>query len=97
MQMIEPMAIAACIPEAPASPVNFRIRVAISSVAIAMPETGLLLLPTSPTMRDETVAKKKPKITTMMAPTSETGMAGISQTARVSTRMASRTSFILRS
>ena len=93
--MIEPIAIAACIPVAPASPVSLRIRVAIRRVAIAMPETGLLLLPTIPTILEETVAKKKPKITTIIAPTSETGIAGTSQTAKVRTRIAIRTILML--
>ena len=63
--MIEPIAIAPCIPWIPESPVAFRIIVAIKSVAIAIPETGLLELPTKPTILEETVAKKNPKITTI--------------------------------
>ena len=97
IHIIEPMAIAACIPDAPASPVSFNIRVAIRSVAIAIPETGLLLLPTKPTIREETVAKKKPNITTIIAPTNETGIEGTSQTARVRIKMAISTILILRS
>ena len=50
-------------------------------VAIAIPDTGLLEEPISPTIRDETDAKKKPKITTIKAPIGFTGNVGISQIA----------------
>ena len=33
-----------------------------SSVAMVMPDVGLAVTPTNPTMRDETVTKKKAKI-----------------------------------
>ena len=55
------------------------IIVAIRSVAIAIPDTGLLELPTRPTIREDTVAKKKPKITMINAPIGLTGIAGTSQ------------------
>ena len=48
----------------------------INNVAIAIPDTGLLLLPTNPTIREETVAKKNPKITMMTAPKTPIGMTG---------------------
>ena len=83
---MEPMAIAPCIPWIPLSPVAFSRIVAISSVAIAIPETGLLLLPTRPTILEDTVAKKKPKITTIMAPRKVTGIGGASQMAIVISR-----------
>ena len=55
------------------------IIVAIRRVAIAIPDTGLLELPTRPTIREDTVAKKKPKITIISAPIGLTGIAGTSQ------------------
>ena len=83
IHIIEPIAIALRIPGAPVSPVNFKIKVAINKVAIAIPDTGLLELPTNPTILEETVAKKKPKITTIIAPTNDTGTAGTSHTSKV--------------
>ena len=88
MQIIEPMAMALHIPAAPVAPVILRMRVAIRRVAIAIPETGLLLLPTRPTILEETVAKKNPKTTIMNAPKREIGIAGISQMRTVRTTMA---------
>ena len=87
-QMIPPMQIAPIIPVVPVTPVDFRTRVAMIRVAIAIPETGLLDEPTRPTIREETVAKKKPNTTTIRAPTRLTGNAGTSQTttARARTR-----------
>jgi len=41
--------------------VAFNHAVTSNKVAIVIPETGLLLLPTSPTMREDTVAKKNAK------------------------------------
>ena len=95
--MIEPIAIAPCIPCAPTSPVSFRMIVANKSVAIAIPDTGLLELPTRPTILEDTVAKKNPKITTMIAPTSVTGIAGTSHTSSVRIRIAIKINFMLRS
>ena len=101
IQIIEPIAIALSIPPAipcgVLSTVNLRISVAIRSVAIAIPETGLLLLPTKPTILEETVAKKKPNITTIIAPIKEIGIAGTSHTSNVNTAITIRTIFILRS
>ena len=85
IQIIEPMEIAEIIPSMSDFPVTFRMSDVIRSVAIAMPETGLLLLPTRPTIRDDTVAKKKPNTTIISAPSKETGIAGINQIASVST------------
>ena len=45
-------------------------------VAIAIPDTGLLLLPTRPTIREETDAKKKPNTTTINAPERLIGISG---------------------
>lgn len=72
--MTDPMAIAPIMPPCPALPVDLRSIVQKSSVAIAMPETGLLLEPTSPTSREETVAKKNPNTAMHTAPSSVTGM-----------------------
>ena len=88
---------APCIPCTPLSPVIFKITVAIRSVAIAIPDTGLLLLPTKPTILEDTVAKKKPKITTMIAPSKVTGIAGTSHTKIVQIPMQINTTLILRS
>mgnify|MGYP007104525672 CR=1 FL=1 len=49
-------------------PDELSITPVIISVAIAIPDTGLLLLPTSPTILDDTVAKKKPNTTIRIAP-----------------------------
>ena len=95
--MIEPIAIAPCIPWIPESPVAFRIIVAIKSVAIAIPETGLLELPTKPTILEETVAKKNPKITTITAPSNETGICGSNHTRMVRIAIATRMIFMFRS
>lgn len=73
------MQIADAMPVYPSVPVAFKSAVAISSVAIAIPETGLLEEPTIPTIRLDTVAKKKPKITIISAPKKLIGMAGRTQ------------------
>ena len=62
-----------------------------------MPETGLFELPTRPTMRLETVAKKNPKITMMKAPKIPTGIAGKSQITATITRARIKRPFIGRS
>ena len=54
-------------------------------VAMAMPDTGLLEEPMRPTIREDTVAKKKPKTTTIKAPSRFTGNAGSSQMATAMT------------
>ena len=73
------MAIAPLIPLIPVSPVALIAMVAIRSVAIAIPETGLLELPIIPTIRADTVAKKKPNTTIRAAPRRFTGIAGTIQ------------------
>ena len=57
-------------------------------VAMAIPDTGLLEEPIRPTIREDTVAKKKPKTTTITAPSRFTGKAGSSQMATAMTTMA---------
>ena len=86
IQMIDPMAMAPPIPCTPVSPVTFKQMVANNKVAIAIPETGLLLLPTSPTIREETVAKKNPNTTIRIAPRRVTGITGTNQMVRIITR-----------
>ena len=58
--MMPPMEIAPTIPVIPVEPVALRITVAKSSVAIVIPDTGLLEEPIRPTIREDTVAKKNP-------------------------------------
>ena len=91
MLITEPIAIAAVIPSAPPMPIALRSIEAARSVAIVIPETGLLLLPTSPTIRDETAAKKKPNTTVISAPTNVTEITGISHSASVRTATAAIT------
>ena len=79
IQITEPTAIAAVIPSMPVLPELLIANVAIRRVAIAIPETGLLELPTRPTIREDTVAKKNPKITMINAPRRVTGIAGTIQ------------------
>ena len=74
IQITVPMEIAPIIPCAPVSPESFRTSVANRSVAIDIPETGLLLLPTRPTILDETAPKKNPNNAIRIAPTSDTGI-----------------------
>ena len=62
--------------------------------AIAIPETGLLLLPTKPTILEETVAKKNPNIAINNAPSIETGMSGKIAIATIFARTAIPTIFI---
>ena len=94
---MEPMAMAACIPWEPASPAAFRIRVENRSVAMAIPETGLLLLPTSPTIREDTVAKKNPNRMTRTAPSRLTGTTGNSHMNRIIAKIAEKMNFMLSS
>ena len=86
-QIIPPIAMAPVIPSTPVVPVAFRSNVAIRSVAIAIPDTGLLEDPMSPTIREETVAKKNPNTITIRAPIGLTGNAGTSQMAIPITRI----------
>ena len=93
MQMTLPMAMAPTMPSAPAVPVALSIVVAISSVAMAIPETGLLEEPIMPTIREDTVAKKKPNTRMVKAPTELTGIPGNSHITRVRARQATSTTF----
>ena len=97
MQITDPIVIAAIIPPVPMFPVTFRIIVVISSVAIVIPDTGLLELPTIPTIRADTVTKKNPKITMRIAPPRLTGTAGISHRRTAITAETMRTKFSGRS
>ena len=88
---------AAIMPGMPMLPLAFKSMVAISRVAMAIPETGLLELPTIPTILEDTVAKKKPNTIIMMAPIRFTGIAGISHMAMAMTPTMIITIFIGRS
>ena len=88
IQITDPTANAAVIPALPTCPVALMAMVAMSSVAMVIPDTGLLLLPTSPTMREDTVAKKNPNRTIKNAENRLTGMTGTSQITNIKTRMA---------
>jgi hypothetical protein len=68
---------AAVIPDVPTWPVCFRMIVLNNRVAIAIPDTGLLDEPTTPTIRAETVAKKKPNTIIITADNGPIGIAGI--------------------
>ena len=63
-------------------------------VAIAIPETGLLLEPTRPTIFDETVAKKNPKMTMRMALMIPACIGGRSHIATAITAHPARTNFM---
>ncbi len=83
--MTPPIAIAAVMPSCPIIPVAFNAIDATNNVAIVMPDTGLLLLPTRPTIREETVAKKNPNTITKNAPNKLIGITGISHIATANT------------
>ena len=87
IQITVPTVIAATIPWIPVIPAALKTNVVTISVAMAIPDTGLLLLPTIPTIREDTVAKKKPKITMMIAPTGLIGIAGASHITMATTTM----------
>ena len=93
-QMTPPMTMAAVMPSMPSVPVALSSRVEISSVAMAMPETGLLEEPIRPTMREDTVAKKKPKMMTISAVNRFRGMAGTSHSTTATASTPSRTTFM---
>ena len=97
IQITEPIAIAAFIPSIPVCPLPLITIVEIRSVAIAIPETGLLELPIIPTIREDTVAKKNPKITIRSAPSGLTGIAGTAQMIAIIARIPIRIKFIGRS
>ena len=84
-------------PFIPIVPVALRIADEIRSVAIAIPDTGLFELPTKPTIRDDTVAKKKPKIIIIIALRRLTGIAGINHMIIASTPIPNTTKVIGRS
>src|SRR5699024_3711498 len=62
------------IPASPSNPIALNIALVIRSVAIVIPDTGLLLLPTNPTSLAETVAKKNPNSAIIIAPAKPTGI-----------------------
>ena len=97
IQITDPIVIAAVIPAIPVFPKNFKSIVEKSRVAIAIPETGLLELPTSPTIREDTVAKKKPNTTMRSAPGSVTGITGITHMRMTTTRIPPNTTAMGRS
>ena len=97
IQITVPIAIADTIPGYPIIPLAFKRMVEISKVAIAIPDTGLLELPTIPTIREDTVAKKNPHTMMMIAPMKFTGMIGISHIAIATTPIPISTRFMLRS
>ena len=76
MHITEPIAIILVIAKESLLPVNLKNKEVIRRVAMLIPETGLLLLPTSPTILDDTVAKKKPNKTMRSAPENGTGIVG---------------------
>lgn len=94
MLTIVPIQIAEAIPWYPVIPEALRIPVEISSVAIIIPDIGLLEEPTIPTIRLETVAKKKPKTTIKSPPTKFTGMEGRIHMIKAMTRLPARTTCI---
>src|SRR4051812_37757803 len=67
MQTIAPMPIAIGEYMSPVQPSATKSRQGRIKVAIVMPEIGFDDVPIRPVMRDETVAKKKPKIKTRTA------------------------------
>ncbi len=63
-QTTPPMVMASAPKAGAVQPFTRKMAVVAISVAMVMPETGLAELPMSPTMRDATVTKRNPKITT---------------------------------
>ena len=61
---------------------------------MAMPETGLLEEPMRPTIREDTVAKKKPKTMTIRAVNRFRGIAGTSHSTMATRSTPSRTTFM---
>ena len=64
---------------------------------MVIPDTGLFELPTRPTILELTALKKKPNITTSIAPATVTGIAGMSQIMMMRTAIEIRTKRISRS
>ena len=69
MATTQPMVSAAALPFMSVQPSTRKIPAVPSSAAMVMPLVGLLVTPTSPTMREATVTKKNAKITTQTAAT----------------------------
>ena len=67
MQTTPPMVMASAPKAGAVQPLTRKMAAVAMSVAMVMPETGDALLPTMPTMRAETVTKRKPKTTTSRA------------------------------
>src|SRR5262249_54286261 len=79
IQTIAPIESAIARISGPVCPRSTKIRQVINSVATVIPEIGLDDDPISPVIREETVAKKKPKTTTIIAPSRLIWSCGISQ------------------
>ena len=77
--------------------VIFKSSVVTIKVAIAIPDTGLLLLPTIPTIRADTVAKKKPNITINKAPRKFTSIPGNAHISNANSKVPPITIYIGRS
>ena len=67
MQTTPPMVMASAPKAGAVQPLTRKMAAVAISVAMVMPETGDAELPTIPTMRAETVTKRKPKTTTSSA------------------------------
>ncbi len=67
MQTMPPMVMARAPKAGAVQPLTRKMAEVAMRVAMVMPETGLALEPTMPTMRAETVTKRKPKTTTRRA------------------------------
>ena len=77
IQITEPTAKAPIIPSAPSNPIALNMIEVINRVAIVIPDTGLLLLPTKPTSLADTVAKKNPNTAIINAPGIPTGIKSV--------------------
>ena len=64
MQTTPPMVMARAPKAGAVQPLTRKMAEVAISVAIVMPETGLAELPIKPTMREATVTKRNPKMTT---------------------------------
>ncbi len=72
MATTAPIDSAATLPVSSVQPSATKMRLVPSSVAMVIPEVGFDVTPTSPTMRLDTVTKKKAKIATSSAPSTRT-------------------------
>ena len=86
MHTTAPTEMAATMPAVPVHPKPRKIRLVARSVPMVIPEAGFDVLPTSPTMLELTVTKKKLKITMSIAPTTLTGICGRSHASTPSPR-----------